>query len=412
MSQNNALKVLAIPSYRFFLATRLFLTLALQMQAVIIGWEVYKISNDALSLGLVGLAEAIPAISIALYAGHIADIHNRKTILQISLLVIILSSLGMYAALSNYLPGNQSLAWVYTFICVSGFARGFYAPASFATISQLVPREMLTYAGTLNSTIWQFAAVIGPAIGGFTYAYQGLQGSFLYILAFSLIAIFAISQIKIRFEPKQIIGEKILDRLKEGVAFVYHNKVVFSALSLDLFSVLFGGATALLPIFANEILHTGPEGLGLLRAAPSAGAVLMMTYLSLRKNLQRPGIILLRAVAAFGLCMLLFGLSTNFYLSLILLALSGAFDSISVVVRSNILQLNTPDHMRGRVSAVNTIFIGSSNEIGAFESGVAAKLLGAANAVIFGGLMTLGIVAFTHKKAPSLKALSFDEENN
>ncbi|MBP7512396.1 MAG: MFS transporter [Bacteroidia bacterium] len=410
MNQNNALKVLSIPSYRFFLATRLFLTFGLQMQAVIIGWEVYKISNDALSLGLVGLAEAIPAISIALYAGHIADVYNRKTILQVSLLFIILSTIGLYAALENLLPGNNSLIWVYTFICVSGFARGFYAPASFATISQLVPRDMLTYAGTLNSTVWQFAAVIGPAIGGFAYAYQGLGGSFLLILVFSMIAFFSISQIKIRFEPTILKGEKIIERLKAGVAFVYHNKIVFSALSLDLFSVLFGGATALLPIFANEILNTGPEGLGLLRAAPSVGAVLMMTYLSLSKNLQKPGIILLRAVAAFGLCMLLFGISTNFYLSLILLSLSGAFDSISVVVRSNILQLHTPDEMRGRVSAVNTIFIGSSNEIGAFESGVAAKILGAANAVIFGGCMTLGIVAFTHIKAHSLKKLSFDQE--
>ncbi|MDZ4666578.1 MAG: MFS transporter [bacterium] len=405
MSQQNALKVLSIPSYRFFLATRLLLTLALQMQAVIIGWEVYKISGDALSLGLVGLAEAIPAISIALYAGHIADIHNRKTILLISLFTIIISSIGIYFSLQNH---GQSLAWVYAFICLSGFARGFYAPASFATISQLVPREMLTYAGTLNSTIWQFASVIGPAIGGFTYAYFGLQGSYYFIIAFSLAAFLALAHIKVRFEPKEVKNEKIIARLREGVAFVYHNKVILSALSLDLFSVLFGGATALLPIFANEILKTGPAGLGLLRAAPSAGAVLMMTYLSLRKNLSQPGIILIRAVGAFGLCMLFFGLSTNFYLSMILLFLSGAFDSISVVVRSNILQLNTPDHMRGRVSAVNTIFIGSSNEIGAFESGVAAKLLGAANAVIFGGIMTLGIVGITHRKAKSLKTLSFD----
>jgi MFS family permease len=405
MSQPNALKVLSIPSYRYFLATRLLLTLALQMQAVIIGWEVYKISGDALSLGLVGLAEAIPAISIALYAGHIADIHNRKTILLASLFTILVSSIGIYFSLQNQ---QQSLLWVYAFICLSGFARGFYAPASFATISQLVPREMLTYAGTLNSTIWQFASVIGPAIGGFTYGYLGLQGSYYFILAFSLAALLSLAQIKIRFEPNPLKNEKIIARLKEGVAFVYHNKIILSALSLDLFSVLFGGATALLPIFANEILKTGPEGLGLLRAAPSAGAVIMMTYLSLRKNLSQPGITLIRAVGAFGLCMLFFGLSTNFYLSLFLLFLSGAFDSISVVVRSNILQLNTPDSMRGRVSAVNTIFIGSSNEIGAFESGVAAKLLGAANAVIFGGIMTLGIVGFTQSKAKSLKTLSFD----
>lgn len=410
MSNKPALNALRIPSYRSFLSTRLFLTLALQMQAVIIGWEVYKISGSAFSLGLVGLAEAIPAISIALYAGHIADIYNRKTILLVSLLVIILSISGIFYSLILSQQNPQNLTWVYTFICLSGFARGFYAPSSFASISQIVPKELLTYAGTLNSTVWQFASVIGPALGGFSYAYLGLTNSFWLILLLASLSFFFLAQVKIRFEPIAKPKEKIMARLKEGISFVYQNKIIFTALSLDLFSVLFGGATALLPIFANEILNTGPEGLGLLRAAPSAGAVIMMTILSLRKNIDHAGIVLIRAVGLFGLCMLLFGLSQNFYLSLAVLFLSGAFDSISVVVRSNILQLHTPDHMRGRVSAVNTIFIGSSNEIGAFESGLAAKYLGAANSVIFGACVTLGVVGFTQKFGVSLKKLRFPQD--
>lgn len=410
MSKKSSLVALKIPGFRFFLGTRLFLTLALQMQAVIIGWEIYKITSDPFSLGLVGLAEALPAISVALYAGHIADIHNRKHILLLSLLGIMLSSAGMFYAFCGPLSGSVQLWSIYACICINGIARGFYAPSSFAFISQLVPREILTYAGTLNSTIWQFAAVIGPALGGFAYAYIGIHYSFVSILVLSSIAFLSLAQIPYRFEPKAPVTEKIMSRLREGVSFVYHHKIILSALSLDLFSVLFGGATALLPIFADEILKTGPEGLGLLRAAPSLGAVLMMTYLSLRKTIQHAGIVLIRAVGAFGLCMLLFGISENFYASLFILFLSGAFDSISVVIRSNILQLHTPDEMRGRVSAVNTIFIGSSNEIGAFESGLAAKLLGTAQSVIFGGIMTLGIVAYTQKKAKALKSLTFKDQ--
>jgi MFS family permease len=410
MTTPSSRAALAIPSFRLFLGKRLFLTLALQIQAVIIGWEVYKISNSALSLGLVGLAEAIPAISIALYAGHIADIYNRKIILLVSLGIIILSSIGIFYALHQSDSHQVSLFWVYFFICLSGFARGFYSPSSFASISQIVPKELLTYASTLNSTIWQFASVVGPALGGLSYAYMGLNNSFYLLIGLAIIALITLFQIQIRFEPKPKPLEKISARLREGLAFVYNNKIILTALSLDLFSVLFGGATALLPIFANEILQTGPEGLGLLRAAPSAGAVIMMTVLSLRKNIDHAGIVLIRAVGAFGLCMLLFGLSTNFYISLLVLFLSGAFDSISVVVRSNILQLHTPDHMRGRVSAVNSIFIGSSNEIGAFESGLAAKYLGTVNSVIFGACITLGVVGFTQKYGKSLKKLRFPKD--
>lgn len=375
------------------------------MQAVILGWEIYKITGDPFSLGLVGLAEALPAISIAMYAGHMADLHNRKTILLLSLAGILMSSSGMWYGFSGPLVESWRLPVLYGCIALSGLARGFYAPASFASISLLVPKELLTYAGTLNSTIWQFAAVVGPAVGGFMYGFAGLNFSFATILLLAIGAFISLSQIKPAAQPQVTHQEPILHRLKEGIHFVFQNKIILSALSLDLFSVLFGGAVALLPVFAEKILHTGPEGLGMLRAAPSFGAVLTMLALSLRKPIEKAGIVLIYVVAGFGLCMLLFGLSESFWLSLVLLFFSGAFDSVSVVIRSNILQLQTPDDMRGRVSAVNTIFIGSSNEIGAFESGLAARLMGTAPSVIFGGTMTLLIVGFTYLKAPTLRAL-------
>jgi MFS family permease len=409
MSKETTLQLLKIASFRSFLFTRICLTFGFQMQAVIVGWELYRITKDPFALGLAGLAEAIPAIGVALYAGHIADIYNRKTIMQCSLAALLFSSFGLILSLQGTL-GSSIPFWVYTFIFTSGIARGFYGPSSFSTISMLVPRDQLARATTLNSTSWQFAAVLGPAMGGFTYAYLGLSGSFACILTFMSLAFVAISRVQIKFSPKSEQIESIFIRLKEGIGFVFHNKVILSALSLDLFSVLFGGATALLPIFADKILHTGPEGLGLLRAAPSFGAVCTMLYLSMRKPIHNAGIVLLRVVGAFGLCMLLFGLSESFWLSLIVLLMSGAFDSVSVVIRSNILQLQTPDHMRGRVSSVNTIFIGSSNEIGAFESGLAAKLLGTAPSVVFGACATLGIVGITWWKAPQLKALKLDEQ--
>lgn len=412
MTTNASYKAIQIPAFRYFLSTRLFLTLALQMQAVIVGWEMYKLTGDPFSLGLIGLAEAIPAISIALYAGHIADLHNKKTILTLSLIALIFCSIGLGVITQTHIKSvlnTRQIVWaIYGFIFLSGFARGFYAPSSFSFLSQLIPREILTYASTINSTAWQFAAVIGPALGGISYAFWGIENTFILIVLFSVLALISLISIKGEFEPKTYAVEKISVRLREGISFVFHNKIILSALSLDLFSVLFGGATALLPVFAGEILKTGPEGLGLLRAAPSLGAVITMSILSMQKTIKNAGKILIRAVAGFGICMIAFGISENFYLSLFLLFLSGAFDSISVVIRANILQLQTPDEMRGRVSSVNTIFIGSSNEIGAFESGLAAKLIGTVNSVVFGGLMTLGIVGITQLKAKQLKKLVFD----
>jgi MFS family permease len=410
MNSNPARTLLKLKSYRAFLGTRLFLTLGFQMQAVLVGWRIFELTKNPLSLGLIGLAEAIPALTVALYAGHLADIKNKKKILLICLTGLIISSIGLFLSNSTLIQiqTETRVIFIYFFIFTSGIARGFYAPSSFSIIPKLVPKELLVNAGTLNSTVWQFAAVVGPAIGGLIYAFGGIDLSFGLIVSFMLIGFFNLTRVHGDFSPSGGQTEGIALRLKEGISFVFNNKVILSALSLDLFSVLFGGAVALLPVFANEILKVGPEGLGILRAAPSLGAVITMSFLSINKNIPQPGKKLIAAVAGFGICMIGFGLSESFILSMVLLFLSGAFDSVSVVIRSNILQLQTPDHMRGRVSAVNTMFIGSSNEIGAFESGLAAKLMGTVPSVVFGGIMTLAIVGFTQVKARALKELKFE----
>ncbi|MBX7206141.1 MAG: MFS transporter [Bacteroidia bacterium] len=404
--------VLKNREYRFFLSARVLLTLALQIQNVMVSWQIFKLTNDPLSLGLIGLAEAIPALSIALYAGHLADKHNKRTILITALSVLLCCSVGiLWVTLPQVQEGFSALTQVrflYLFILISGFARGFYAPTAFSFLHNLVKREQLTTASTINSSSWQMASIIGPALGGFLFAKAGITVAAASVVFFGLLALTALFFI----QPKQVVGnavnETIGKRLTEGIRFVFSNKVILSALSLDLFAVLFGGAVALLPVFAEHILKTGPEGLGMLRAAPSLGASILMIWLSVRKPQGAPGIMLLWCVAGFGLCMIAFALSTNFYLSLFILFLSGAFDSVSVVVRGNILQLQTPDHMRGRVSAVNTMFIGSSNEIGAFESGVAAKLMGTVPSVIFGGCVTLLVVGITAAKATALKRFTYE----
>jgi len=400
--------------FQFFLLTRVSLTIALQIQAVIAGWHIYKLTQDPLSLGLIGLAEAIPALSIALYAGHVADVSSKRKILLNSVWVLLFCSAGLTLASSDNFVIGFSPQWsvnaMYTFIFLSGFARGFYAPAGFSFIAQLVQKEELVKASTLNSSAWQIAAIFGPAIGGVLYAWIGITSTFFVVMVCMCIAAMCLLQIKHKPIVSKALNEPIMQRLKEGVRFVFKNKIILSAISLDLFAVLFGGAVALLPVFANEILEAGPQGLGLLRAAPSFGAGITMVWLSFRKPLVKPGLVLLFCVAAFGVSTIGFALSTSFYLSLFMLFLTGAFDSVSVVIRGNILQLQTPDHMRGRVSAVNTMFIGSSNEIGAFESGLAARLMGTVPSVVFGGCMTLLVVAITAIKAPQLKQFAYPKE--
>lgn len=399
---------LKISNYRNFIFTRFFLTLAYQIVAVVIGWHIYKLTNDVLALGLIGLAEAVPAISIALFAGHVADKHNRKKIMQFSMLAMLLGAIGLLIVTYASFPVSLQVSAIYMLIMLIGLGRGFYAPAGQAILNQLVSKEQLVKGSTIYSTTWQIASIAGPASAGFLYNFLGITYSFVVIVILFSVAFTFLSLIKVTKHQVEMKQQSIWLNLAEGIKYVFNNKIILGALSLDLFSVLFGGAVALLPAFADEILNVGATGLGYLRAAPSLGASLTMIAFSFYGSFKRPGQTLIMVVAAFGACMIGFGLSTNFYLSLVLLFLSGAFDSISVIIRGAIMQIFVPDNMRGRVSSINTIFIGSSNEIGAFESGVAARLLGIAPSVVFGGTATLVVVLIAQWKAKTLKTMKFN----
>lgn len=402
--------VLRIRDFKFFLLTRFFLTLGFQMQTVIVGWQVYQITKNPFSLGLVGLAEALPFLTSALFAGHVADIVPRKLIIQIGILVLFICGLLLLFYSSSTSTMEQiGILPIYIIIGFIGVARAFIQPSITAFISQLVERSLYANASTWNSTVWQIAAVSGPALGGVLYGFFGAKVAFITsvsLLFFSLLLFSLIYNKGIPVAKKQ--KENLKESLSIGIKFVFSNKVILGALSLDLFAVLFGGAVALLPVFASEILLAGPEALGIMRAAPAFGAVIMAIIMAYFPPLENAGRNMLICVASFGLCMILFALSKNIYFSIFILALSGAVDNVSVIIRSTIVQLLTPDEMRGRVSSVNSIFIGSSNELGAFESGFAAKLLGLIPSVIMGGGITIGVVAVTAKVAPSLAKLNIN----
>lgn len=404
---------LRLPEFRYYLAMRFCITLAVQIESVVVGWQIYEITKDPLSLGLIGLVEAIPAMTVTLYAGYLVDISNRRNIILITYIGLLLSAMALtFSTFDSYQTfikevGIPQTAPIYLAIFITGLARGFLAPANFAFMSQIVSKEEMPSAVTWNSSNWQVATIGGPALAGILYGFLGITITYSIQTILVLFSIIFCLLIAAKPAPPKSDRLPIGQSLKEGIKFVFSNELIISAISLDLFAVLFGGAVALLPIFASDILRVGAEGLGFLRSAPAIGSVLMMFLITYRPVKRNAGKILLWSVAGFGLCMIAFAVSTNFWLSLFLLALSGAFDSISVIIRSTLLQTLTPENMKGRVSAVNSIFIGSSNEIGAFESGVAAKFMGIVTSVIFGGCMTLLVVALTGWKAKKLRKLDF-----
>lgn len=396
-----------IRDFRRFVSARFCITLAIQIQAVVVGWQVYEITHDPLSLGLIGLAEAGPSIGVSLYAGHIADILSRKRIIFVTAatLVFCSASLLLLTIDVHTILVDYGVLPIYTVIFISGIARGFITPAVFSFMPQLIPRELYQNAITWNSTLWEMASIGGPPIGGLIYGFFGITAAYAVDASLLLIGLLLVISIPDRPLPPPTEEQGVVEKIKAGLQFVFSNKIILGAISLDLFAVLFGGAVALLPIFADQILHVGKIGLGFLRSAPGIGAMLLAVYITYHPIRKRMGAILLTAVAGFGLCMILFAFSSNFWLSMVILALSGAFDSVSVIVRGTLLHTLTPENMKGRVSAVNNIFIGSSNEIGAFESGVAARLLGVIPSVIFGGIMTIIVVTGTAWKAPELRKL-------
>jgi MFS family permease len=398
---------LKIRDFRLFISARFSFTLAIQIQAVVVAWQVYEITHDPLSLGLIGLAEAIPSISVSLYAGHVADSMQRKNIILICLGTLLMCSLALLSFTLNV--GQFLLVYgvvpIYSVIFLSGIARGFLTPAIFSYMPQLVPRGLYPNAVTWNSTMWETAAIGGPALGGVLYAFFGVTASYVTDVILMLTGLLLAFGITNKPLPETTLEQGVVEKIRSGLRFVFRNPLILSAISLDLFAVLFGGAVALLPIFAAEILNAGKAGLGVLRSAPSVGALLMAFYITHHPITRNTGKILLACVAGFGVSMILFALSTNFWLSLFLLMMSGMFDCISVIIRGTLLQTLTPENMKGRVSAVNHIFIGSSNEIGMFESGVAARLLGVVPSVIFGGCMTILVVGVTGWVSKSLRKL-------
>jgi MFS family permease len=400
--------------FRSYLGMRFFFTFAYQMQAVIIGFHIYHLTKDPLALGLVGLCEAIPAISIALYGGYVADKSEKRGLILKIFLGVFLCSLVMLVATADQMRPLVPVAYVvpimYFMVFGIGIARGFFSPATFSLMAQIVPKALYPNSSTWNSSSWQAASILGPATGGLIYGFYGITATYSVIIVFIFISIVCVFFLK-SHPPTYIPKESIIKSLTEGVHFVFKNKMMLGAMSLDLFSVFFGGAVALLPVFANDILKVGSEGLGFMRAAASSGAVITMMVMTRYSPMNKPWRNLLIAVTGFGTSIICYGLSKNFYLTLVFLFMEGAFDSISVIIRSTIMQLLTPDQMRGRVSAVNSMFIGSSNEIGAFESGLTAKLMRTVPAVVFGGGMTIAVAGITYLKTKDMIKLSIEEIN-
>lgn len=390
------------------LAGRLFFNLATQIQGIAVGWQVYALTQDPLMLGLIGLAEALPSIAVALYAGHIADLIDRRKIVLTAVALFSLSLLLLTIAATVGIDKSLLLIAIFSIVAITGITRGFYNPAIFGMVADIVPRASLGNAAAWNSSFWQGASMLGPVLGGFLYVNLHAANTYLCSTVLLFLSLLTFTFIETRTTIKEKTTQSVSENIKEGLAFVFNNQVMLGAMAMDLFAVLFGGAVALLPIFSKEIFKMGPEALGVLRAAPFIGSLLMVSSLTHRPINKNAGAIFMASVAGFGLCMIGFALSTNFYLSLILLALSGALDGVSVYVRSTIYQLLTPDDMKGRVASVNSIFIGSSNEIGEFESGIAAKVLGLTRSVVFGGSMTLLVVLLTAWKAPKLRKLHID----
>ncbi len=414
MQKNDPYAALRFKEFNIFLLMRFAMVFAWSMQFVVIEWEVYSLTKDPLSLGIIGLMEVIPAVSLALFAGHIVDQKEKKGLLIKCILGFSVISLGLFFVTWPVMVAEWStkvvLYAIYFLVFLGGIVRAFLGPTIFSLLSLLVPKKLYPNAATWSSSVWQMGAVLGPALAGFSINWIGVHWSMCLIFVFSLIALISLFQIpkKPILNPK--IGENVFSSLKEGIKFVYNSKIILGAITLDMFAVLFGGAVALLPIYAQDILKVGPDGFGILRAAPAVGALIIMftsAHFPLTKN---AGMKLLTAIFGFGICIIVFGLSSWFWISVVALFLSGVTDGISMIIRQTILQLKTPDHMRGRVASVNSMFVGSSNELGAFESGLTAKLMGTVRAVVFGGSMTIFTVIMTGMFLPKFRKLDLRKD--
>lgn len=396
-------------NWAFFklLSFRLMIVLAYQIMSIVVGWHIYELTHDPLSLGLVGLAEVIPNFCFALFAGYAVDHYSRRLFGILAGLLLGFSGFTLVAVTEHWVVGDPVL-WIYAAIAATGTARAFTVPSYGALFALVLPRDQYARASGVGSSVFQFGRVVGPAIGGILVGWSGKTVAYSLAASLCLIAVLALLLLRIK-EPPAAESTPIFKGIIDGLRFVFNHQIILGAQSLDMFAVLFGGAVAMLPAFVEDIFHYGPEGLGILRTAPAVGAIMTGLVLARHPLNRHAGRWLLATVAGFGLSMIGFGLSINFWVAVAFLLLSGGFDGVSVVLRSTILQLTTPDQMRGRVSAINGLFIGSSNELGAFESGIAARLMGLVPSVVFGGGMTLLVVATTSALAPKLRRLELQQ---
>ncbi len=388
--------------FRLLITGRFIAQIGEMMVSVAIGWELYERTGDALALGLVGLVQVIPVILLSLPGGYVADRYNRKWVTLISQIVLIIGSLVL--AVLSLTRGD--LIFIYITLAVIGAARAFNNPAESALTPQCVPQEHYYNAATWNSSVWQMSSILGPAVGGLIIGFTGSSTPvYLANAAAGSVLVVALLLLRVKLENYESTIEPPMQALRQGWRFVRGTQVILAAISLDMFAVLFGGATFLLPVFAKDILMVDAAGLGIMRAAPSIGALCMALVISRRPPFAHAGWTMLIAVAGFGVVTILFGVSTSFWFSVLMLIAMGALDNISVVIRHTLVMIHTPDAMRGRVGAVNTVFIGTSNELGGFESGIAAAILGPVGAVVFGGIGTLAVVGIIARLSPRLRRM-------
>ena len=403
--------VLGVSEFRHYLIARFFFILVLSMQATLISWTVFKLTKDPFSIGLIGLFEFLPAFVMAFYSGYIIDKRDKKKLLSLSIGANLLLTILFAFVTSQFAAEQMSkkilLALIYSISFGSGIARAFSGPTSFALVGTLVPKEEISNAINWHSGSWQVASVGGPAIAGLLYASAGISITFSLMIFMMLLAVIISLLIKPKPPIPSEVKETMIQSIREGFRFVWKTKEILGVLSLDLFAVFFGGATAMLPYFSDVILKTGPLGLGLLRSAPALGALTVIILINFIPMQKHQGRTMLFCIAGFGASIILFGISELFWLSAFALFTSGLLDGISILVRSSVLQLKTPENMKGRVSALNSIFIMSSNELGYFESGFMARMLGVIPSVVFGGAMTIGISIFTWFKIPSIKKIKY-----
>jgi len=389
--------------FKTILLYRVGNTLSYQIMMVAVGWHLYEITHSVVSLGLVGLAELVPYFVFALYSGHAVDHYSRKKIAAVACCIHMSVALFLTAIALGWLSPPVPL--IYTAVALIGVGRAVMRPAYQALFGQVIPREHLARYTAYASSAFQICVVAGPGLGGLLIGFAGLEWTYLVAAIAGAIGLYGVSLIKVKPENTGNLSGNFLKSFLEGFHYVKRHELILSTMALDMFAVLFGGAVSILPAFVKEVLHAGPEILGILRAAPAAGAVITGIYLASRPPVMDSGKYLLLAVAGFGLAIIAFGLSNSLWVCAFFLFISGCCDSVSVVIRGSIIQLTTPDHMRGRIGAINGIFIGSSNELGALESGIAASLMGLVPSIIFGGIATIAVVLITSKLAPQLRKL-------